>query len=493
MDRASAGSILEAFDGLTSGIDQLLGRLGEPPHSATDTEEDFDGPEVGPGWSTVLALLGYLPDDPARQRVGELERTRAQTQLLDDLSRSSELLGSAAPLAADAGPTPEAQDAGWLDQLLGLIAGDAGGPGELPAAGATSLWTRLLRVRFRCLGLLDAGPLTAPWTEAELGATCARLGQAIERPVSAAELLHLTGDTDAMLDALRRRDPHGFLVFDPTGSGPAQPDVLRVDDNGTFTNVPGFLPSRVPRRPIPKDARDEEANRLGLRLLQLRLWRAGLYPGPISAATDYRKTPPDAAAVQSLDLLGAALRLAVGDGPERREVLRDNVGRGFWAINLSRLGPCLAALDRSHVEALLAQAALATEARGTMPFRRVLLASRRARTQLAAAREPLRHFLLGEPFGTSQLFVRFAPDGDVVLFAASDVSTDNLRAFEAQVRRLRIGLGATLAVALVAIQLAQNVILLGLGPLGWARLALELAHEIRAVPLLGDALGLDQG
>ena len=126
---------------------------------------------------------------------------------------------------------------------------------------------------------------------------------------------------------------------------------------------------------------------------------------------------------------------------------------------------------------MLAEAATAAAPLGT-PLRRVIDAARWAHARLAEARVVFRQVLLGEPLGSARLAARWAPDGDVILLAAPDVSADEVTSFVADVQRLCQHLQVALAVAVLAIDLVQSGALVLAGPPSWAAAALRLAADI---------------
>jgi hypothetical protein len=444
--RADLADAACELDRILDGLASLVGLAGGAA-----------GAEPGPGGAAEAAILvafGYQAGAPI------------------PADERSDLLQMAGSLGTE--PWTAAPGA-----LLALLAGDDNGAGE-PAAGAMGLRPRLLRARWWQLGLADRPPSAAPWRPDELAAVRGRLAQALgDASLSDADALELSGRPLELLNRLMRRDPHGYLVLDSTGKGASAFEGLRVNDAGEFD--PRLLPYLVgsadgPRIPDLRACRDSAGNRLALRALQLRLWRLGLIEGPVSDATDYARPPSDADQ-QRLAGLCDALKLVAGQSDDGQRILRRKVGKDYMAVNLHLLVPRLAGLTGPGLDALLAEAATATDP-SRLALRRVVGAARWAHARLAEARSTFREVLLGEPLGSARLAARWTPDGDVILLAVPDVSAEEVAIFVAEVRGLCQDLEMALAVAALAIDLVQSGTLVLAGPPGWAVAALRLAGDI---------------
>ena len=259
--RAELADAARELDRIVDGLAKLIG-----PADATVRPEPGAG---GPAEAAILAVFGY-PADPL---IAADERR--------DMLRIAGNLGMEASVAV-----PGA--------LLALLADDRVGAGA-PAIGATGLMPRLLRARCWQLGLMDGPPTGAPWRPQELTEVRRRLAEALDdEAVSDADAVRLIGRPLELLDRLWRRDPHGYVVLDPTGNGSNAFERLRVNAAGEFEQgpLPFLKPSSDgPRTPDLRVCRGGAANRLALRALQLWLWRLGLLDGPVSDATDYRGRP----------------------------------------------------------------------------------------------------------------------------------------------------------------------------------------------------------
>lgn len=444
--RAELAEAARELDRILDGLARLVGLAGGAASAEPGPDRTAE--------AAIAAAFGYQPGAP----IPADER--------GDLLRIAGSLGMEPWVAA-----PEA--------LLALLAGDRNDEGA-PAAGAIGLRPRLLRARWWQLGLVDRPPTGAPWRPEELAAVRGRLAQVLgDASLSDADALQLTGRPLELLNRLMRRDPHGYVVLDSTGKGASAFEGLRVDDAGEFDQrlLPYLVDSADgPRIPDLRACRDSAGNRLALRALQLRLWRLGLTGGPVSDATDYARPTSDADR-QRLAGLGEALELVAGQGDDGRRILRRKLGKDYMAVNLHLLVPRLAGLTGPALDALLAEAATATEPSG-MALGRVVGAARWAHDRLAEARAAFREVLLGEPLGSARLAAHWTPDGDVILLAAPDVGADEVASFVAEVRSLCQHLEVALAVAVLAIDLVQSGTLVLAGPAGWAAAALRLAGDI---------------
>jgi hypothetical protein len=534
-----------------------------------------DAPAVAEALSDLVALLDAkaaapgaagaavaTPDHAAAQAamlgaLGYLDPATARAQFLDDAQQAGLFLADPA--------APDTAEDDLFDLVAQALTLRPVLPAALPAHGECSLRSRILQARLAMLGarMRPVGlPVDADDDLELIGVHCwleppdafpgpALLAQVTSgaRDVALLPVLRRVADADATIAALLERDPHGFLVTaSPMFRALPEADAdVFTDDQGGFVEPRHGLGALLhpgagdPPRALltvafggdPDQAVQDNGNRVGLRLIQLKLRRLGLYAGPIDALFGPATwnamigvgglIEPNAA----FDGLLPALRML----PSGRHVALSLRYLVRNALAASAATPeALAALLQQQDTAMLTQsfAGLLEAEAAPQPglsappapqpsfFRsfvdvvhRVFEAIRDGLHQVghfvaelfspvmdllrwarqAAARlvrllrqalAPVNHLILGEPFGNAAIASKIYPDRDVISFAAPRADPALVRQHLDQVRqetRMLAWAGRVLAVAL-------RLILDGVaGPVGWVHLLLA------AVSVIPDLVG----
>jgi len=334
--------------------------------------EPRDDPPEAPGeivffdeaaWDRVLGDLGYGPtgQSPFHAALAGFVSEARRDPALAAFRAAVEALGG---IASRHGPASTddlfAVDA-LLEVLRALVSLQPDPDGTHPAAdrpfaGEVTVWSRIVQSRLDRLGLLLHTGVGHPWSAEEdlalmrldrlLAAPGATLGGGGEPDLDA--LVSLSGDVDAMISRLRARDPGGFLVARSAafpGNRDAFYERLRINTEGFFSTAPliRFAPAlawstREDGRPEGRIAQPlhdsaeaalaDPANRLGLRLVQIKLWHAGFYGDRIDAIVGPNTI---SAILESAEIFG---RQTLGEVVP--DILR-RLGEGEIAINLHGL------------------------------------------------------------------------------------------------------------------------------------------------------------
>lgn len=533
-----APAVAQALSDLAAFLD------AKAPPDTVDTA----APDHPDAQAAMLGALGYL--DPAV----------ARAQFMDDAQRAGWFIDD------PAAPGTAADD--LFDMVAQALTLRPVMPAALPAHGECSLRSRILQAQLASLGARTR-PVGLPidadddlelisvycWLEppdAFPGPALLAQVNSGARDAALLVVLQRVTDADRMIAALLDRDPHGFLVAaSPMFRALPEADAdVFTDDQGGFVEQPHGLGALFhpgdgdPPRALltvafggdPDQAMQDNGNRLGLRLVQLKLRRLGLYAGPIDALFGPATwnamigvgglIEPNAA----FDGLLPALRVL----PTGRHVALSLRYLVRNALAASTATPeTLAALLQQQDEATLAQSFAGLLAAESAPqpglsappapdtgapgfFRsfvdvvhRVFEAIRdglhqvghfvaelfsplmdllRWARQVAArlvrllrqAFAPVNHLILGEPFGNAAIASKVWPDRDVVTFAAPHADPALVQQHLDQVRqetRMLAWAGRVLGVAL-------RLILDGVtGPVGWVHLLLT------AVSVIPDLVG----
>lgn len=364
-----AGAGREAADLLRAGVSSM-----SPPREAGASRSAAAGIDTQGllTWKQVLADLGYLPDRAevlASARIDEAFR-EAWGQFQGELQRTPELAGAEAPLPTGINPATIVACNRLLHRVSDLLSHEpVDAPDRVPGAGERNVWTRILQARLQRLDLLQGANVGDPFSRAEVHALRGLVallsppdavsGAALDAAMPRA--VRLCGDADALLDALIRRDPHGYLVI-YTGAAHELPEHtcvgLHVDPATACFRGEGFLGGcslfwgRNPRPLLTShaEAAEDRSNRLGLRLVQIKLWQAGFYRGFIDASFGPRSRAALAEALTVALAGDDASPPGEGDDEGEEAFLRD-VGGGYLALNhqllrrrMARLQPSDAAL-----------------------------------------------------------------------------------------------------------------------------------------------------
>lgn len=327
-------------------------------------EEAFERPSdivffAGETWRRLLIELAYLPDDETALEIG-LSFFLQEAQNDPAFREYSAALRALSDIAARGDADP-GDDLFAVDTLLEALSDSLNfsvGNSEVeianrvPGMGEVSVWSRIVQSRQNRLGTLIDTAVGHPWGEEEL-LSLHRLNRLLGGPLGSVsttkveELVHLCGNADAMIARLRARDSGGFLVA-KSGSFPGRRDTfyrrLRVGTDSYFSAAPlinlspalrrvkidGKLTHRI-AKPIHSDSETacvDPSNKLGLRLVQIKLWQLGYYDDSIDAIFGPNTI---SALLEALEIYGGATLSEV-----RLDVIR-RLGGGKIAINLHGL------------------------------------------------------------------------------------------------------------------------------------------------------------
>ncbi len=313
----------------------------------------------GETWWRLLTELAYLPDCETALDVG-LSCFLQETQNDPAFREYSAALEALSDIAAR-GEVDPSDDLFAVDALLEALVeslsfavgtSDVEIAGRLPNMGEISVWSRIVQARQDRLGTLLNTAVGCPWSEEDL-LSLRRLNRLLGGQLDAVfttnmeELVHLCGNADAMIARLRARDPGGFLVA-KSGSFPGPRDTfyrrLRVGTDSYFSAAPlinlspalqrvridGELTHRI-AKPIHGDGESawvDPSNKLGLRLVQIKLWQLGFYDDSIDGIFGPNTI---SALLEALEIYGGAALSVV-----RLDFIR-RLGNGQVAINLHGL------------------------------------------------------------------------------------------------------------------------------------------------------------
>ena len=515
-------------------------------------------------WRQVLLDLGYLTDvagtDAPVEALAAFLAEMARTPEFAGFSRARAALESGAILAA--GPDDVAEEdalaaEALLEHVSDLLSLDVGGAARLqlsrrPAPGEVSVWSRVVQARLERLGVAESGVGVPYGPDDDFALT--RLAVAASDPGVAAQHMEagagdhwigLSGDAAELLALVRRRDRGGWLVARATGFGDApraDPGTLRIDATGRFAggtagpNAGLGRSLRTPHRPrfaTPAEALADEGNRLGLRLVQIRLWQLGYYAGRVDGlygpktraalleavetfcghgafgaavrhfgdgriavnmhfldeqvfapATEARDEQTPEAVDEAVAEAGAALaertdeREAVEEARKGLfERIRDGTRRVFATAR--RLVSSAVAAVRRGIDKV-AEAV----SRAVAPIRNLLAAA--AAAAASAARRVRRaitlfaHFIFGVPLGRrsggAAMITLFRPDRDAEVFAIGPIDRRLIAAQRRTVDRLTQALRLGLRIGGLALEAAVAIS----SPYGWVRLALRILGLLRS-------------
>lgn len=460
-------------------------------------------------------------------------------------------------------PSDDAELFGWLaDILLCDQPLPEAGP---PSRGQTGLLVRLIQARLQLLGA-DGRPAGRPFDRGDEVALAALAGWLLRpslviddqssptarwlrqleasRADALRELLSVTATADGMITALIERDPSGFVV---APSPPDKPiirgfDRLATGPDGTLITGSIEVWSRVTfgtlTRPLfetefdhdPAAMAEDNANRLALRLIQMKLRQAGHYMaeidglfGPaswhglkdacgfaepsallsseaqpekqdqiwapigdgrrvgVSLRLMQRRVLPRSEEPASSESLIAQLRaapeccvVAVDGASQREKELASRppspgLFRGFRGMLRwvgRTLGELLTAVGK------VVDAAL-RPVRDLLHWLRTMV--RHVVAGLRRAYQPAARFLLGQPVGDAAMVTRFAFDRDCFVFVATPVDVPAVRA---HLRALRLDQAILTWSVRIAVALVRALLT---GVLGWAGLVVTLlraAYEL---------------
>lgn len=316
-------------------------------------------------WREVLFDLGYLAafEDPLAAALGQLVAEGADNPALSALSGGLEALSEHVQRGV-LDPRDDFDAIGALLEALASLLALEGLPGSgeqptgRPGMGELSLWSRVVQARLDRLGLLLHSGVGAPWGREDELALC-RLVHAFSFRSGAevtpedvfapggTDWIQLSGNAAALIKELRARDPGGYLVAKSNtlpGLRDTFSSLLKIGTDGLFTSAPliRVAPAiardgRSPRpsggiaRPMfddPEQASRDLGNKLGLRLVQIRLWQRGHCGGSLTDRFDERVYE---AIVEAMEIYGDD---SVGLGLP--DVLR-KLGDGLVAVNIHGL------------------------------------------------------------------------------------------------------------------------------------------------------------
>lgn len=270
-------------------------------------------------WQTVLLDLGYVPSSqtPFYAALGVFVGEARQDPAFAAFEPAIAALAAiVAREGAESGDDLLAVDA-LLEVLAAVLSFEVRNGAErfapvVPDRGSVSVWSRIVQARLDRLGLLMHTGVGHPWGEEDETALLrlSRLAADPMAPLSAfglsaaeqSEQIALSGDADALIARLRHRDPGGFLVA-KSSAFPGRRDAfynrLKVGTDGYFSSAPliSFAPAlrrlgsgaetrHEIAQPLHADAESalaDASNRLGLRLVQIKLWQQGYYEDAIDA------------------------------------------------------------------------------------------------------------------------------------------------------------------------------------------------------------------
>ncbi|MEM9717301.1 MAG: hypothetical protein AAF826_12370, partial [Pseudomonadota bacterium] len=310
-------------------------------------------------WQRILVELAYLRNGETAMQIG---LNRFVQEARNDLALRKFNAGlNALSDIVERGHADPSDDLFAVDDLLEALADTlsfaSGNEGDqisdhLPGIGEVSVWSRIVQSRLDRLGTLLDTAVGQPWGEEEI-LSLRRLNRLLggtSHAVTATqtnELLQLCGNADEMVARLRARDPGGFLVA-KSGPFPGSRDTfyrrLGVGADRFFSTAPliNFAPalrrigtgkSTVHRiaMPIHNDADAalaDPSNKLGLRLVQIKLWQRGHYDDSIDAIVGPNTI---SGLLEALEIYGNSTLSEV-----RLDILR-RLGDGQIAINLHGL------------------------------------------------------------------------------------------------------------------------------------------------------------
>lgn len=312
---------LDDLEGVISALEANLKedrRRVAPDVELTEALEDvaFFSQEM---WQTVLLDLAYLftPDTPFYTALGQFV---AEAVVDPAFARFERAIDALTNIAERQGARSD-DDLFAVDALLEVLASvlsfETQNGAEhfipvCPSSGDVSVWSRIVQARLDRLGLLMHTGVGHPWGE-EDEAALMRLSRSLRMPgapLSAFDLseaekrafIDLSGNADALIEQVRQRDPGGFLVA-ASAAFPGRRDAfynrLKIRTDGYFSSAPliSFAPAlrrvghlentrheiAVPLHETADSAARDEANTLGLRLVQIKLWQRGYYEDLIDA------------------------------------------------------------------------------------------------------------------------------------------------------------------------------------------------------------------
>jgi hypothetical protein len=500
------------------------------------------------GRRRILHALGYLGPGPA-------DEAAAERDLLADF-RQLTAMKAEVPLDVD-------QAFDRLAQALRL----EGDPlvRSVPARGAEGLAVRILQAQLVLLGA-SAAPVGRPFSQDDDFAliSVSRWLRVPGDPRSIREQLQLDGgrrsevlqpvlaqlDLRVLTQALIARDPTGFLVAPASGMGPAEDGPIRTLPDGTFPERQNllerlFVGQQEVDPPLletafdgdPRRMAEDNGNRMGLRLIQLRMQQSGFYDTTIDGLFGRRSWSALAAAAQREDVAGGPIEVFAA-------CFRVLPGEAYAAVSLKFLDATVlrdaAPMSEADLRKLLGEDeanALVVDqdrllkaeehARLVAPppqdpspvvgvfrsvgrviagavdairgfFRSVgslvermfepiadLLAwlRRKARQiveMLARLVAPLRRLVFCEPWGDDKVLSRIAPDRDTVLFVDRGASSDVVAGHLAELARHSFILRTTGRILGLIVRVAVSAV--G-GPAGWVAIVVLVVRE--APELLG--------
>jgi len=292
-------------------METLIKRAQERYAEEAEAASPGPVPQVAPDRLEVLRDLQYLID-------GSTDPAAAERRLFSEALETPEFretLGR--PNSAKHGEWDEIGAEALYEMLAELLSFDGGPQARAvfcrrPENGERSVWSRVVKARFRRLGIDHGSAPEQPWDDEDNDALRWLAQLIIGTEKHAGELLRtdewdvmvpsdysspdeddwiaISGDGRMMLDMLRTnptwRD-RWFVARSAvdTRLQPVNPNKLEITTKGEFRKRRGLFADHNPRAMRPDLQITDDGNRLGVRLIKIRLWQLGYYEGDLATNT----------------------------------------------------------------------------------------------------------------------------------------------------------------------------------------------------------------